>query len=98
MPKARIDKEEIEKLIEDKVRERHADHLVRLILEVEHEMFEIEHPSPSSSGKGAFDKFTSTVTVHDKEIERKLLLGVLQQFGGSPGLTKLDEARRGRRA
>ncbi len=56
MPKARFDKDEIAKLIEEKAKEREVDLFIREILEVEQEMFEIEHPGDSVPGKSAFDK------------------------------------------
>ena len=94
MPKSRIDKEEISKLIEEKAKEREVDLFIREILEVEQGMFEIEHPG-DSSGKSAFDKFTSTATVHDKVVERKLLLQMMEEIGGPEAIKKLEEARKG---
>jgi|SRR6267143_3052403 len=95
MPKARMDKEEISKLIEEKAREREVDLFIGEILEVEQEMFEIEHPGDSAPGKSAFDKFTSTATVHDKVVERKLLLQMMEEIGGPEAIKKLEEARKG---
>ncbi len=94
MPKSRIDKEEISKLIEEKAREREVDLFIREILEVEQAMFEIEHPGDSAPGKSAFDKFTSTATVHDKIVERKLLLQMMEEIGGPEAIKKLEEARK----
>src|SRR5438309_1363980 len=85
MPKARLDKDEIAKLIEEKAKEREVDLFIREILEVEQEMFEIEHPGDSVPGKSAFDKFTSTATVHDKIVERKLLLEMIEEIVGPRG-------------
>ena len=39
MPKARFDKDEVAKLIEEKAKEREVDLFIREILEVEQEMF-----------------------------------------------------------
>ena len=94
MPKSRIDKEEISKLIEEKAREREVDLFIREILEVEQAMFEIEHPGDSAPGKSAFDKFTSTATVHDKIVERKLLLQMMEEIGGPEAIKKLEEVRK----
>ncbi len=94
MPKARLDKDEIAKLIEEKAKEREVDLFIREILEVEQEMFEIEHPGDSVPGKSAFDKFTSTATVHDKIVERKLLLQMIEEIGGPEAITKLEESRK----
>ena len=95
MPKARFDKDEIAKLIEEKAKEREVDLFIREILEVEQEMFEIEHPGDYVPGKSAFDKFTSTATVHDKIVERKLLLQMIEEIGGPEAVKKLEEARKG---
>ena len=94
MPKARFDKDEIAKLIEEKAKEREVDLFIREILEVEQEMFEIEHPGDSVPGKSAFDKFTSTATVHDKIVERKLLLQMIEEIDGPEAIKKLEEARK----
>jgi len=95
MPKARFDKDEIAKLIEEKAKEREVDLFIREILEVEQVMFEVEHPGDSVPGKSAFDKFTSTATVHDKIVERKLLLQMIEEIGGPEAVKKLEEARKG---
>jgi len=95
MPKARFDRDEVAKLIEEKAKEREVDLFIREILEVEQEMFEIEHPGDSVPGKSAFDKFTSTATVHDKIVERKLLLQMIEEIGGPEAVKKLEEARKG---